>query len=93
MRNPEKQRVACLDCGWSGGRTNGAEVLTRPCFKCGGPVERAGGVYVEARQWAGCRCGWYGEMIPQKVGEPCNRCGQATGLAYVVLEDGTVLAS
>lgn len=92
MRNPEKQRVVCSSCGWTGGRTNGAEVLTRPCYKCGGPVERVGAVYVEERVWAGCRCGWYGEVARDRLGRECVRCGMPTGVACVVLEDGTVLA-
>jgi hypothetical protein len=93
MRSREKQRVACDSCGWSGGRANGPEVLTRPCFKCGGPVVRAGGVYVEERQLAGCICGWHGEVTADRIGQACSKCGSATGVAYVVLEDGTVLAS
>lgn len=92
MRAREKQRVVCTGCGWSGGRADGPDVLVRPCFKCGAPVERVGAVYVEERAWAGCRCGWYGEVPTTRVGKPCTRCGAATGVALVMLEDGTVLA-
>lgn len=92
MRSRRIQRVACARCGWSGGRAEGPEVLVRPCFKCGGPVCKVGAVYLEERRWAGCRCGWYGEVAPARVGAACTKCGAATGLALVVLEDGTVLA-
>ncbi len=93
MRSREKQRVICQGCGWSGGRATGPDILVRPCYRCSGPVEAIGPVYVEERRWAGCRCGWYGEVATDRVGQPCCKCSAATGLAMVVLEDGTVLAS
>jgi hypothetical protein len=93
MRAKTKQRVACDGCGWSGGRAAGPDVLDRPCFRCGGPVVAAGGVYEEVRGWAGCVCGWYGEIDVQRIGRPCRMCGTPTVPANVVLTDsGQVLA-
>ncbi len=92
MRSRQVQRVACTSCGWSGGRADSPEVLARPCFKCAGTVEKVGAVFTEDRRWAGCRCGWYGEVTPNRLGAACTKCGAATGVAHVVLEDGTVLA-
>jgi hypothetical protein len=91
MRATTKQRVICTGCQWTGGRADGPEVLDRPCFKCGQPVEKVGPSYEELRAFAGCRCGWYGTMSAARVGNACRLCGAATGVVHLVLEDGTVL--
>lgn len=94
MRIKEKQRVVCTSCGWSGGRKASDTVLDTPCFKCGAPVEKSGGVYVEDRVVAGCvTCPWWGEIPRVRLGVECTRCdGGVIVQAYVVDEAGTVLS-
>jgi hypothetical protein len=92
MRSRNKQRVHCEACAWSGGRAEGERALTLPCFKCGGPVVAVGPVYLEVRSWAGCRCGWHGEISTDRIGGACVRCGAMTEPAFLVLDSGQVLA-
>ncbi len=93
MRTNNRQRVGCQECGWSGGRADGAPTLLGPCSKCGGSVELLGAPYVEQRVLAGCAsCRWWGERTPKRVTAPCPKCERPTQPASVVTLDGLVLA-
>lgn len=85
------QRVVCRACGWNGGRSDGPKVLERPCFVCGGPVDRMGPAFSETRVGAGCPCGWSGRVAEARIGQPCSKCGSPIQTARTLLEDGTVL--
>lgn len=88
----EKVQVRCPGCGWSGGRSV-RDPLARPCFRCQGPVQVEGEPYVEQRVWVGCRACVRGHnRVGPQVGT-CKRCGSELEPAYLVLGDGTVLAS
>jgi hypothetical protein len=93
MKDPNRQRVVCTSCGWTGGRRAAGDPLATPCAKCGGRVEKVGAVYLEERVLAGCTgCGWWGERPPARVGAGCVKCpAPATVPVMVVTLDGQVL--
>jgi len=88
----ERIRVRCEACSWSGGRSV-RDPLGRPCFSCGAPVVLDGDPYLEHRVWVGCRSCSKGHNRAGPVSGTCKRCGTAFEAAYLVLLDGTVLAS
>jgi hypothetical protein len=93
-RNTNRQRVVCLGCGWSGGRTAANPNLLGPCSKCGQNVQAVGAVYVEERVFAGCEaCGWWGQRPPSRVVTDCPSCHEnVTEPVQLVTLSGKVLA-
>jgi hypothetical protein len=90
MKDPNRQRVVCTACGWTGGRSACGDPLATPCTKCGGRVEKVGAVYLEVRSLAGCSaCGWWGERSLARVTAGCPKCpATATVPVHVVTRDG-----